>query len=547
MAQRDVASQLDALAEIVWSMSNDELVIFMGSIDGDDLSLVEGIIGERQSIGWRADPAAMAAHFDQTYQRWRYIRYLAAKFVQLVTGEDPNQIWNLASRYGKSLLLRWGTVWTFDRHPDANMIFTSYADDLANENAIFVRDTLAAHPDELRTQLRLDRRRMDRFVTTHGGGLLAAGIHSGITGFGAGKHGGVILDDPYKGWVEAHNGLVRGDVIERYRSVLQLRRDDPTAWMLITHARMHEADISGELAKASEDLTQSPWTVVSLPSLAVEDDLLGRSPGEPLEPEKFDVAQVRERMQIAGPYLSSALEQQDPAPDEGRELKRDWFRLGTVPPNFDVAVSSWDMKLKDKEAGDFTVGQIHGRVGPDHWLVDGLRGQWSQAYTRVAMALLKVRHPYVNTHLVEFAGYGPEVITQIRNPAPTYELDDETCGELGITEDERPKVLNVIRSGLAGIIPITPKGSKSARARGVSGIAAGQNMHVNDRWPGAHDFVHEVIAFPTGQYDDQVDAWSQATAYIAGMFEANVVAAIDIRREIRPARSAPASRRRVAR
>lgn len=547
MPARDAQSHLDLLAEIVWAMGDDELALFMATLDGDDLSLVEGIIAERMSIGWRADPASMAAHFDATYQRWRYIRYLAAKFVQLVTGEDPLQIWNLASRYGKSLLLRWGTVWTFDRHPDANMIFTSYADDLANENAVFVRDTLAAHPDELRTQLRLDRRRMDRFVTTHGGGLLAAGIHSGITGFGAGRHGGVILDDPYKGWVEAHNGLVRADVVERYRSVLQLRRDDPTAWMLITHARMHEADISGELAKQAEDETQSAWTVVSLPSLAVEGDVLGRLPGEPLEPEKFDLVQVRERIRIAGPYLASALEQQDPAPDEGRELKRDWFRLGTVPPDFDVTCSSWDMKLKDKEAGDFTVGQIHGRVGPDHWIVDGLRGQWSQALTRVAMALLKVRHPHVNTHLVELAGYGPEVIALMRNPAPAYTLDDETCGELGITEIERPYVQNVIRAGLAGIIGVPVKGTKTARARGVAGIAAGGNMHVNQLWPGAHEFIHEIIAFPTGQHDDQVDAWSQATAHLSSSFEATVIAAVDMRRDIRPARSVPASRRVVRR
>lgn len=517
---------LDDLASIVMRMSPTEIEAYAASLDPDDLTVLELALAQRAALGWRSDPATMAAYLTGGKIRlWRYVRLLAEKFVDAVEGRSKNQIWNLPSRYGKSTLAsRWGPVWCFDKHPEANIILVSYGDQLADENAVAVRDLLEEHADVLRTRLRRDRRRADRFVTEHGGGLLAAGIDSSIAGFGAGNGGGIVVDDPLKNWQEAHSEARRRHVWDQMRAVVFLRRDDENAWKILCHTRWHAEDPTGMILKARlEDEEQEEWELVRLPALAEAfdpnssdpllrtPDPLDRAPGEPLEPEKFPEREVRSTAVMLGTYLASGLEQQRPSPEEGGELRRDWWKFATtIPAKFDDAISSWDMKLKDKESGDYVVGQAWGRTGSDFWLVEQLRGQWNLATVKLAVVLLSVRHPYLRRHYIENTGNGPEVMEQLRAGDKTYVVSEAESGRLGMTDDERAAVQKIMRRGMTALLPVNVKGSKTVRARAVSGILEGGHVHLRDGDPEGLKLVDEAAAFPNGEHDDQVDAWSQA-------------------------------------
>lgn len=507
-------SGTDDLAQLLVAAPPDMLQAFSAHLALADAQEVESTLAEHYAIGWRSDPATMAHHLTGgDYRLWPYIRLLSQKFVDAVEGRSKRQIWNLPSRFGKSLLVGgWGPVWCLDRYPTAKIIISAYGDDLANEDAVFVRDTLQAHRAELRTTLRLDRRRLDRFVTEQGGGLMAAGINSAITGFGAGGHGGVVVDDPFKNWQEAHSGHQRDHVWNQYRSVLRTRLDDGDAWIIVVHTRWHEDDLTGRLVKGTEDDTGEEWEVTALPSLAEDGDVLGRAVGEPIEPERFTLEETLDKHRGMGTYLVSALEQQRPAPEEGNELLRSWWRIeDQLPPRYDDMTSSWDMKLKEKETGDYTVGQVWGRVGSHYYLVDGIRGQWNQVETRVAMCLLALRYPSCKRHVYENAGYGPEVAEQLKKPQAGWQLSDEIASKLGVTLEERPGVERLMRRGLAGIVAQNVKGSKVVRMRAYLGIIEAGDVHLNGHWPGLASFLDETAAFPdAGAYDDQVDACSQA-------------------------------------
>lgn len=542
---------LDEVAAAVLAMSSEQIERWCRTLEPDQLEVVEIALARRAALGWRADPAAMAAHLTAgRFRLWRYVQLLSQKFRQLVTGESKRQIWNLPSRYGKSLLgSRWGPVWTFDQHPEASIILTAYGDALAMENAIAVRDLLRQHGSQLRTQLRADRQKADRFVTEHGGGLLAAGIDAAILGFGAGRGGGVVIDDPFKNWQEAASKARREHVWNQYRAVLRSRLDDDSAWILVIHHRFHEEDLTGKLLAPQharfqnivdttsrgrddyaealraqmEDDEQTEWDLTRLPALAEahdpnslnplrrEPDPLGREPGEPLEPEKFSVREVKSRAVDFGSYLTSALEQQDPAPEEGDELLREWWKwYDTAPAKFDDAASSWDMKLKDNEAGDYVVGQAWGRTGADYWMLEQLRGQWNMATTRLAIALLAVRHPQLKRHYIENSGNGPDLKKQLGKADPEYVVSAREAGRLGMTDDERERVQSLMRRGMSRLILVTPVGSKPVRARAVAGIAEAGHVHLRNNYPEAVRFVDEASEFPNGVNDDQVDAWSQA-------------------------------------
>lgn len=486
--------------------------------DPGKLALVEEVMGDVTGEGWRTDPAAMAHHLDPTYRTPLWVRYLSRKFREGIEGISSRQIWNLPGRYGKSLLgSQWGPTWGLDRSEGrARFILVSYGQELANENADGVRSRLREHSNVLRCQLRPDRQGLHRFVTDTGGGLLAAGLGSTITGFGVNKGGALIIDDPFKNWEEAHSETQREKKWNQFRGTLRNRLDDEEAFILLIHHRVHEDDLTARFMGSMHDDDEygDKWDLTVLPALAGENDPIGRAPGEPLDPEVRPLRAVLSRAAGMGSYLASALEQQEPTPEEGNDIKRAWWVLDeNFPPAYDDSLSSWDTKMKDKEAGDYVVGQVWGRTGSDFWCVAEVRGQWNQAQTRAAIALVQIRYPWVSRHVVEYAASGPEVIEDLTTGSgENYVLDPDIASQLGMTEAEQELVQHLLRTGMPGLIGQPVKGDKRVRARAVTPFIEARNCHlpVGTLWvPG---FLDEVSAFPNGKYDDRVDTMSQALA-----------------------------------
>jgi predicted phage terminase large subunit-like protein len=530
------ARQDDALAELaalVAAMAPGELEAFATQLPPEDLVLLEHVLAEHHAIGWRRDPASLAHHLDPDgFTVYRYVQLLADRFVDAIEGRTPRQLWSLPGRYGKTTLLRWGLAWALDRRPEGRSIFVSYGDDLALETGAEVRDLLARHDDVLRAQLRKDRRAKDRWLTPSGGGLLAAGIRTGITGYGASPGGIMVVDDPFKGWQEAHRATERKDIAERFKGTLRNRLDSEDVPIIVVHHRLHVDDLIGQLQGEAEDGTGEAWHTLAIPAIApdpevaaaagrtVRPDPLGRAPGEVIEPARFDLAAVESRHRgLGSSYLVSALEQQDPQPAEGKELLREWFVLAEaseLPRAPELAITSWDLKLKDREAGDYVVGQCWWRQAGGYWLMDQLRGQYDHATTANAIALLAVRNPQVRTHHVEAAGSFDEVIPELRKPLANYRVSDAMAERLGMTPSERDAVAELRRRGMANLVPNPPRGDKSVRARAYIAPHA-ESGHV--RFPADAPWVpallDEVTAFPDGLHDDQVDAMSQALQKLA--------------------------------
>lgn len=514
---------LDRLAAAVERSTPAALRAFARTLNADDLAVLEHVMALKLGASWRTDPASMAAFLDDTFRRPAYVRLLARKFREGIEGTSPRQIWNLPARYGKSTILQWGVTWALDRSEGrARNILVSYGQELADENADAIRARLREHADVLRCQLRRDRQALKRFKTDNGGGLLAAGLDATITGFGVTKGGVLAVDDPFKNWQSAHSEAQRDHVFNQYIGTLRNRLDDEDAFILIIHHRVHEDDLTARLRKrmaTSDDEYGDRWDQTVLPALAVKGDVLGRDVGEPLDPERFPYASVRRRAAGMSSYLASALEQQDPTPEEGTDIKRAWFRIeSTLPTAPDDSCTSWDLKLKDKEAGDYVVGQAWWRVAGGYWLMDQVRGGFDHATTANAIALLAVRRPEITRHVIEAAGSYDDVVPLLRNPHPDYVIDDEMATRLGMNEAERAAVQALRRRGMSGIVLRAPKGDKRVRARAqITPKAEAGDVHVREDAAYLDPLLDELAAFPNGTNDDQVDAMSQALHELDGM------------------------------
>ncbi len=531
-----MSERQDRLRRVVERLTPDQLRTFAASLDDPgDVALLEEVIGDMASetaeaertadysAHWRSDPARMAHYLtDGDYQLWPYVTLLSEAFARAIKGDDPRQQWQIGSQYGKTSALKWGVIWALDRNPKLRIMYVSYDANKAAEEAGDVRDWVEQHQELLRFRLRSDARARGRWRTEDGGGLYATGIGGGITGYAEDV---ILMDDLIKGWEAAHSLANRDKVWNVYRSMIRMRLQSISCPIIDVGTRWHQDDHHARLV--AQSVPGEDWTIIRLPTVAEAPDPLasdpllrvpdplGREPGQILEPRRFPAEEVQARALVLGPYLTAAMEQQRPAPAEGTEVLREWFQVETtLPPKADEAIGSWDMKLKDNETGDFVVGQCWWRVGGGYWLMDQLRGQWNEATTKVAIALMAVRHPEMRSQYVENSGNGPELMAELRRGDANYVVPDRVADDLGMSHDEREAVGALMQRGLSSLIPVPPKGSKSVRMRAVSGVLAGMNVHVPSGAPWLPLYLEEMAAFPHGK-DDQVDATSQALSKLS--------------------------------
>lgn len=469
-------------------------------------------IARMAPLAWKARPDTFAHHLSHKslppitgggspWEHYRHSTFLAQRFRRLVTTPGSREIWNLPPRHGKSLIASvWGPAWALDLWPTMRIIDVSYADQLATSFGRDVRNVLDAYGDDLRVQLRPDSKAAGRWNTPQGGGMLCAGVHGTITGFGANL---LVIDDPFENWQDAESITTREKVWNTWLSTLRTRLE-PGASVLIVMTRWHEDDLVGRLHAQDEAGDGEGWVTIRLPAVAEAPsdkyplpDPLGRAPGEALCPERFDADVLAATQRQSGSYIWSGMYQQRPSPAEGGIFRRSWWKFYERPPHRDrieELVGSWDASLKDKQDSSYCVGQVWARIGAHRYLLWQVRDHMNYPELRAAVRNLAAMFPECHRWLVEDAANGPAVVADLKA---------------------------VVR----GLIPNPVKGSKVARARMVTADVEAGNVWLPEpspEYPWVAEYIEEHAAFPNGTHDDQVDSTSQALAAIGLTVETTV-------------------------
>lgn len=410
----------------------------------------------------------------------RFLADVAAK-------KSPRLIITAPPRSGKSeLVSRRFPAFAFGRNPDLQIISTSYGADLAQR---FNRDVQRIIDDESYTEIfpgtRLAAKGEGGFIRTgdlfevvgHRGAYRSTGVGGGITGVGADI---LIIDDPVKDRASANSPAVRESTWDWYTSTAYTRLS-PGGGVIAMCTRWHVDDLVGKLIAAQNE-GGDQWQVVNYPAIAEEDEE-HRKRGEALHPERYPLEALERIRAAVGPRDWAALYQQHPVPEGGGLFKSDWIQhWDALPERFDAMVCSWDMTFKDSTQSDYVVGQVWGRKDGAFYLVDQYRGQWDFVKTLEQFIACAKKYPRVTRKLVEDKANGSAIISTLRKKVP-------------------------------GIVPVTPKESKEARASAVSTLWEARNVYLPppDRFPWvAHEFIPELLTFPAGAHDDQVDSCTQA-------------------------------------
>lgn len=252
-------------------------------------------------------PHTLAEHASRgQWTPYRYLQMIGNLIAQKVRSGGGRLIVNMPPRTGKSeLLARWVPAWFLENWPERKVINGAHGTELARSHGRAVRNMFADN-EYFTTQLREDSHAANRWNTNQGGGMVCAGVGTGLLGFGGHL---LLLDDPYPGWAEAQSAVYRSRVLEWFNNTF-LSRAEPGATIVLLQQRMHIDDLTGVLMKEQPD----EWEQVSLAAIAEENDPLGRLPGEAICPERYsidDLLQMRRR-QIGGDAGWNAMYQQRP-------------------------------------------------------------------------------------------------------------------------------------------------------------------------------------------------------------------------------------------
>ncbi len=363
-------------------------------------------------------------------------------------------------------------AWFLAQGRDRRIIATSNTADLAGTFSRRVRGRIRADGPAL--GYRLEREAEDLWTTSNGGEYRAAGIGGVITGLRADL---ALVDDPVKSREEADSGARRDRVWDWFQDDLRTRLR-PGAAIVVVQTRWHQDDLSGRLLAAQGDR----WRTVSLPAEA--DDPLGRAPGEMLwGDDGYGYAASLARVKAEASTRSwSALYQQRPVPDTGDYFHRQWLREADGPPDrATLQVYGGSDYAVTAGGGDFTV---HAVVGMDPegrlWLLDLWRGQtgadaWVEAFCDLVLRWRPIGWAEESGQIR--AGVGPFLERRMRE-----------------------------RRAFVARHAFPTRGDKSVRAQSIRGRMALDGLRVPRHAPWRQAFEAELLAFPAGKHDDQVDA-----------------------------------------
>jgi predicted phage terminase large subunit-like protein len=422
----------------------------------------------------------------QEYTRNWHISAIAHALEKVRRGESKRLIITMPPRHLKSVTVSIAfPAFLLGHDPSIRIIAASYAESLAAAHSNDFRRVIQSEEyKRLFPNTRIDpAKNTETEVRTRQRGFrLATSVGGTMTGRGGQL---IIIDDPLKP-DEAASEVARRRAIDWYEKTVTSRLDHKgEGAIILVMQRLHVDDLAGHLLEAGG------WDYLGLPAIAeIEEEIPltrgrvhHRRPGELLFPNRESITVLDQLKREMGSYAFSAQYQQQPVPTGGGLIEWEWFKFyeeGGLPPWRDEIVISWDTASKSTQLSDYSVGTVWARYGDKYALLDIIRGKY--AYPELRRIVMSTAAKYENPKiLIEDAGSG-----------------------IALYQDLKTENIQVHA--------IRPGGDKIMRMSAQTARIEEGRVFLPKSAPWLKAFRDEVVAFPYGKHDDQVDSLAQALA-----------------------------------
>ena len=440
------------------------------------------------------------------------------RFIEAVErGESPRMLIMCPPRFGKSEIgSRHFAPWALGRHPDWEIIAASHTSSLTLSFSRYIRDLLrdpAYHAVFTDTRLDPQSQSVENWNLTAGGGYLAAGVGTGITGRGAHI---LLLDDLVKDIEAADSPTITGNTWEWYGSTAYTRLA-PGGGVLGIMTWWSEADWAGQIQAVMATGEGDVFEIVKYPAINEDGNeyILEKMPGRPIVQIPLG-QEVPEDAVLTRPYMTAihparydteamlrikrnliatgqkrvwqALYQQNPIPDDGLFFTKEMFQYyPSLPPREQCRVyQAWDFAITEDKESDYTVGSTIWQDSYDNLYVVDVRRFRSSDSGYIVDTMLD----YAREYGADLLGFEDGQIWKTMESQFT-----KRCAELHYYPS-----YEVLK-------PLT---DKMVRAHPLRGRMQAGKVFFGKNEPWFTNLFNEMTRFPAGKHDDQIDslAWT---------------------------------------
>lgn len=421
-----------------------------------------------------------------------HIRAICEHLEAVTRGEIRNLVINIPPRHSKSSVtaVLW-PAWVWIDRPEMRWLCASYAASLSIRDALKMRRLVTSswYRERWGDRFRLmaDQNAKLRFDNNKGGYRLSTSVGGQVTGEG----GDCLLVDDAHNVLAVESDVQRKEVLNWWDAAMSTRGNNPkTVAKVIIGQRVHEQDLCGHV------LGRESYDHLCLPAEYEPDHPHRRvtsigfvdprtREGQLLCPDRFGPEEIAVlKAELGSPLRVAGQLQQRPAPREGAMFRSDWMIGVPAVPAEATRIRAWD-KAATLE-GDWTAGVLMSRTAEGIYTIeDVVRGRWSPAE----------RDRMIRS-------------TAEKDGATVRIWGEQEPGSAGVSDVE------AFRRLLAGfsVHVERPTGDKVMRAEPLAAQFEGGNVRIlakdKEGKPPAWraDLEAELLTFPAGRFDDQVDA-----------------------------------------
>lgn len=419
-----------------------------------------------------------------------HIEAISYQLQRVRAGEVTRLIINLPPRYLKSLTVSViFPAFLLGHNPRLKIFGISYGNELSGKHAADFRAIVEsswyrrAFPN-----MRIARAADSDVKTTQRGYRKSTSVNAALTGMGGDMF---IIDDPQKP-ADAQSEVLRNGVTQWFSNTLRSRLDNKESGVIIVvMQRVHLLDLTGYLTESSDE-----WTVLSVPAIAEADEKIAVGPekyylrrvGAALHQEYESLATLEKLRNEVGSDVLRHSTSKRPSLPGGAMIRKQWLRYYEVAPERTYrtkVIQSWDTAAKNGAQNDWSVCTTWLIHEKHFYLLDVTRGRYEYPRLRETAAALAERFK-PGVIMIEDASTGIALAQELRQ-AGTYAVRPIPV--------ERDKIgrLYVQQSKFEAGLVLFPKAARFLA-----------------------DLETELLTFPQGKTDDQVDSISQALAYKPG-------------------------------
>jgi predicted phage terminase large subunit-like protein len=418
-----------------------------------------------------------------------HILAIAHQLERIRRGEITRLIINMPPRHLKSLTVSVAfPAYLLGLEPWHRIFAVSYGSELSSKHASDFRSIVESLWYRRAFPMRISRSLEDEVWTTARGFRRSTSVYGTLTGLGGDLF---IIDDPQKA-VDALSDAHRDRLNHWVSNTLMSRLDSKqTGAIILVQQRVHLNDLSGYLMELGG------WEVLSLPAIAEQDETIAigdgvfhsRAAGDALHPELEPLESLEKLRFEIGSDVFAAQYQQAPVPPGGCMIRREWLRYYDKLPERTYRtriIQSWDTAAKDGAQNDWSVCTTWMQVDNCYYLIDLTRGRYEYPRLRdIAIAQAQKHRPHCI--LIEDASTGTALAQELKK--------SHFGGSVRLVPIERDKIgrLYVHQAKFEAGLVLFPRNA-----------------------PFLPVLEAELLTFPQGKTDDQVDSLSQALSYKPG-------------------------------